>query len=48
MFERATIFSALIVLIIFGILGTKYLEFMVAKDSATPTSANSSLEVNSK
>ena len=47
MFERATIFSALVILILFGVLGTKYLEFMVAKDSATPTSVNSSLKVNS-
>ena len=46
MFERATIFSALVVLILFGILGTKYLEFMIAKDSATPTSANSTLKAN--
>ena len=47
MFERATIFSALFILIFFGVLGTKYLEFMVAKDSVTPASVNSSLKVNS-
>ena len=50
MFERATIFSALIVLIFFGVLADKYLDFMTAKNSATPTptSANSSLKTTKK
>ena len=47
MFERATVFSALVALIFFGVLGNKYLDFMVAKNIATPTSANSSLKANS-
>ncbi len=46
MFERATIFSALVILILFGVLANKYLDFMVAKDSATPTSVNSLLKTN--
>ena len=48
MFERATIFSALIVLIFFGVLADKYLDFMTAKNSATPASANSSLKTTKK
>jgi hypothetical protein len=36
-FERAAIFSSLVCLILFGVLGTMYLEFMVAKDIAIPT-----------
>ena len=31
MFERATAFSAVVCLILFGILGNKYLNFMEAK-----------------
>ena len=42
MFERATIFSALLVLIFFGVLGIKYVEFMEAKSQANSTSATSS------
>lgn len=44
MFERATIFSALLVLIFFGVLGIKYVEFMEAKSQANSTSATSSLK----
>ena len=47
MFERATIFSALVILIFFGVLGNKYLNFMATKNIATPTSANTSLKANS-
>ena len=47
MFERATIFSALVALIFFGVLGTKYLDSMIAKDSATPILVNSSSKANS-
>lgn len=39
MFERATAFSAVVCLIVFGILGNKYLEFMEAKNTANSTSA---------
>lgn len=31
MFERAAIFSAIFIFIVFGILGIKYLDFMEAK-----------------
>ncbi|MEM7594184.1 MAG: hypothetical protein AAF383_22175 [Cyanobacteria bacterium P01_A01_bin.83] len=44
MFERATIFSALLVLIFFGILGIKYVKFMEAQSQANSTSATSSLK----
>ena len=37
MFERAAIFSALFMFIIFGILGMKYLDFMVSKAQVNPT-----------
>lgn len=41
MFERATIFSALFILIIFGILGTKYMDYMVAKAQGNGTAVTS-------
>lgn len=37
MFERATAFSAVVCLIVFGILGNKYLEFMEAKNQTDST-----------
>ena len=37
MFERAAIFSSLFCLIFFGVLGSMYLDFMVSKDTTTPT-----------
>lgn len=36
MFERATVFAALFMLIFFGVLGSKYLNIMEAKSTATP------------
>jgi len=31
MFERATVFSAIFIFIVFGIIGQKYLDFMKAR-----------------
>ena len=41
MFERATAFSAVVCLVLFGILGNKYLEFMEAKSQADSASVTS-------
>jgi hypothetical protein len=42
MFERATVFSAIFIFIIFGMLGSKYLNFMEAKAQESSTSVTSS------
>ncbi len=42
MFERATVFSALVFFILFGILGMKYFDFLEAKNQPEPTSVTSS------
>ena len=42
MFERATAFSAIFIFIVFGIAGSKYLNFMEARSEGGSTSATSS------
>ncbi len=42
MFERATIFSALFILIVFGILGTKYIDYMTARSQGNGSAVTSS------
>lgn len=42
MFERATAFSAIFIFIVFGMLGSKYLNFMEAKAQEASTSVTSS------
>lgn len=42
MFERATAFSAIIVFVLFGIVGTKYLDFMKAQSQDRLDSVTSS------
>jgi hypothetical protein len=42
MFERATAFSAIFIFIVFGMIGSKYMKFMEAKDQAASTSVTSS------
>jgi hypothetical protein len=42
MFERATVFSAIFIFIVFGLLGSKYLNFMEAKAQDASTSVTSS------
>ncbi len=41
MFERAAIFSALLIFISFGIVGLKYLELMEAKAQGNSTAVTS-------
>ena len=40
MFEKATLFSAIIVFIAFGIVGIKMFSFYTAEDKTTKTSMN--------
>ena len=40
MFEKATLFSAIVVFIAFGIVGIKMFSFYTAKDKTTKTSMN--------
>ncbi len=42
MFGRATLFSALVFFILFGILGMKYFDFLEAKNQQEPSSLTSS------
>jgi hypothetical protein len=37
MFERATVFSAIFIFIFFGMIGSKYLNFMEAKNQEAST-----------
>ncbi|MEL6908722.1 MAG: hypothetical protein AAFR62_21180 [Cyanobacteria bacterium J06629_2] len=37
MFERATAFSAIFIFIVFGMIGSKYLDFMEVKNQDTLT-----------
>jgi hypothetical protein len=39
MFERATIFSTIFILIFFGVLGYKYFDFLEAKNQANPATS---------
>ena len=41
MFERATVYSALLALILFSVLSFKYITFMQAKAQASTTSTSS-------
>ncbi|MEL6580814.1 MAG: hypothetical protein AAFQ14_13775 [Cyanobacteria bacterium J06621_12] len=41
MFERATVFSAIFIFIAFGMIGSKYLDFMEAKSQGGSTSVTS-------
>jgi hypothetical protein len=40
MFERATVFSTILISLIFGIIGLKYLDFIESKNQLTKTSIN--------
>jgi hypothetical protein len=42
MFERATAFSAIFIFVVFGMIGSKYLNFMEAKNQEAATSLTSS------
>ncbi len=41
MFERATIFSTLVLFILFGFIGIKYFDFIEAKNQQSPSSVTS-------
>ncbi len=40
MFEKATLFSAVFIFIVFGMVGIKYFNFLEAKNKVTKTSIN--------
>ena len=42
MFERATVFSAIFIFIVFGIIGLKYLDLMEARNQDDSTAVTTS------